>query len=416
MNRYRIATALLVPALALATACSAGDETEFMGTNDYPSPSADDDGMDEEPMDDEGDEDPQPEPEPEPADHSDEIDDYILSLGHLDITPIADAHAIPCDPTTMDCVEPWENGDQICEQVYYEQTDHHDRFLALQPDAPLLWPGALVRGSEIEDGFLSAIGLERAPATFSLSLENLNNAPAATMDLPSLSAFREARAEILDLGVSGATPAQMSYEIYSVNSRSELSILIGASVDWESVVDFDALFSFDDDEFQNRYLFDFTQTYYTADLDTPARPSSLFDEVVTAEDVADYSGPNDPPMYVQSVVFGRRVLFAIESNDSLTEIIAAVDAAFGGAAALDADIASTETLSAAKITAGILGGDAGAAVMSVLGPEHLIEFITEGGDYSKDSPGVPIAYRLAYLDNTTARLALTAQYPEVECN
>ena len=74
--------------------------------------------------------------------------------------------------------------------------------------------------------------------------------------------------------------------------------------------------------------------------------------------------------------------------------------------------ASTAALQGSKITATVLGGDGDAAVQTVLGIEQLLSFITEGGNYSADSPGVPIAYQLAYLDNGPARLALTAEYPE----
>lgn len=349
------------------------------------------------------------------VDHTDAIDQYIYDLGYLSVTPIAAEHAIPCDPNLMECPAPWQEGEQTCELQYYEQTEHVDTFIALQPDAPALWPGALVRGLDASQGFLSTIGLERSPATFSLSLETLNDSPVATMQTPSLSAFRDARNQILQGGLGGATPAQVSYDIKSVASRSELSIHIGASVDWVSVIDFDAMFDFDSGEFSNRYLLDFTQTYYTADLDAPARPSGLFTEDVQVADLEPHTGVGDPPMYVQSVVYGRRVLFAIESNDDLSSIVAAVDAAFGGIAELEADVEATNTLESAKITAGILGGDAEAAVKTILGVEELVEYLTAGGNYSADSPGAPIAYRLAYLDNAAGRLALTAQFAKTQC-
>jgi thiol-activated cytolysin len=402
--------------VALLAGCSAVDDDDMndFGPGFGPLAPGDDDEAEDDGEEDDGDE-PGGEPEPVPEDHSEALDDYILSLPHLAIEPLAAKHAIVCDPATMDCPAPWSEGEQTCQMQYYSLTEHEDRFLALQPDDPLLWPGSIVRGNEVEDGFLSAIGLPRAPATFSVSLENIQAAPAAMMDAPSLSSFRTARNAILAAGVTGATPAQMSYEIYSVNSRSHLSVIIGAKVDWASAVDLDAMFNFDDGEYQNRYLFDFTQTYYTIDLDTPPWPSSFFAPEVTVEDLEAFTSEESPPMYVQSVVYGRRVLFAIESNESLAKIIAAVDAAFGGAAMLELDVDSSETLASAKITAGIIGGNGEAAVQSVLGADHLIEFITSGGNYSADSPGGAIAYRLAYLDNTTARLALTAQYPEKVC-
>ncbi len=373
--------------------------------------------------------DDEPEPEPdddedegdsssggeEPADHS-ALDAYILGLGHLDIDPIADKHQVGCNPASMECMDPWEEGGLSCEQRYYSETRHLDSFLAIQPDSPALWPGALLRGGDMDVGVLSQIGLERAPATFSLSLESLNDSPKATMEAPTLSEFRDLRSDILQGGTTGNTAAQLSYEIHRIFSKSQFSLAVGADFNWVGIVDVNAMYDFQSGEFSNKYLIDFTQTYYTADLDTPARPSDVFGEFVDVEDAQLYMNAVDPPMYVQSVSYGRRVLFAIESNDTLDVMVAAIDAAFGdGIAGVEVDVGSQEILNAAKITATVLGGNADDAVQTILGPENMIEYILEGGNYSADSPGVPIAYKVAYLDNAPARLALTATYPETHC-
>lgn len=350
-------------------------------------------------------------------DQSDAINSYLLQLDHVIIDDPQPKHVIECDDTVYECPDPWAEGNLICEQVYYSETSQLDQFLAVQPDSPALWPGEIVSGAQVANGFLSSIGLERAPVTFSISLEHLEASPAATLQSPSLSSFRAARNQILAEGLNGgATPAQIAYEIHTVESRSHLSVLVGASVDWSGVVDLDALFGFDESEFSNRFLFDFTQTYYTIDVDAPARPADLLAPEVTLQDVQLAAPFGNPPMYVQSISFGRRVLFALETDSSLEAIVAAVDAAVSGVAEIEGDFEAQETLSASKITAAVLGGDAEAAVSTILGVEELMAYITEGGNYSKDSPGAPIAYKLAYVDNAGVRLSLTAVYPETKCH
>ena len=74
-----------------------------------------------------------------------------------------------------------------------------------------------------------------------------------------------------------------------------------------------------------------------------------------------------------------------------------------------------EVLSNSKISALVLGGSGAAAAKAVFGVEGLGEYITSGGNYSADSPGAPIAYRLAYLDNTPTRFAFTSEYSEKVC-
>lgn len=350
------------------------------------------------------------------GDLSSEIDDYVLSLGYVELAPEVSRHEIPCDPLTMTCVAPWKEGDLDCQMKYYEATVHHDRFPALQPDDPLLWPGALIRGRHAGLGLFSAVGLERAPATFSFSLENLVESPSATMDIPSLSEFRRERNDILRRGSEGSTPANISYEVHKITDRVDISRTIGVSVDWESNLDLDSMFDFGNQSKQHRYLFDLNQTYYAIDLDTPTRPSSVFGPEVTVENLQGYMGPGDPPLLVQSVVFGRRVLFAIETDRSMSDVVGAVSTAFGGLVALSADSHSFNILDSSRITAAILGGNAEGAISAIQGVEQFVEFISRGGNYSADSPGIPIGYRLAYLDGSTVRLAVTLQYSEPECH
>ncbi len=425
MTRYTLQAITCGLGLALTTAGCAQDDnnaafpttgafpaTTDGSTGDEPEPEPEDDGEDETTGDDTSDESSGGE---EPADH-DELDSFILGLGYLTIDPPAAPHQVVCDPDVMECLDPWTQGELTCNQIYFSTTDHIDSFIAITPDSPALWPGALLRAGEMPDGVLSPIGLERGPATFSLSLENLNASPSATMESPSLSEFRNLRNEMLQAGTQGNTAAQISYEINRVFSKTQFALSVGVDIGWEGVIDLDGMFSFEEGEFANQYLIDFTQTYYTADLDTPARPSDMFGEFVGVQDAQLFMGVGDPPMYLQSISYGRRVLFAIESNDTLEVMVGAIDAAFGdGIAGVELDAATEEVLNAAKITATVIGGNAEDAVATILGPEEMIQYILEGGNYSSESPGVPIAYKTAYLDNSPARLALTATYPQIVC-
>ena len=76
-----------------------------------------------------------------------------------------------------------------------------------------------------------------------------------------------------------------------------------------------------------------------------------------------------------------------------------------------------DIISKSKITAFILGGDAGTAVQAIDSYDNLISFIKDGGNYSKDSPGAPIAYKLNYLkDNSPARMSETTNYDVQTCD
>ena len=112
------------------------------------------------------------------------------------------------------------------------------------------------------------------------------------------------------------------------------------------------------------------------------------------------------------------VLFTFESDYSAKEIGAALDFVYRGGVEVSGNTSVTykEMLSQSKITAYILGGSGGMAAQAIDSYDKLMEFIKGGGDYSKDSPGAPIAYKLSYLaDNAPARLSLTQAYDVTQC-
>ncbi len=348
------------------------------------------------------------------ADH-DALDAYIYGLEPLEIEPEAGKHEIACDPLTMDCVEPWEQDGQTCEKIFYAETKHTDSLLAVDPDAGAMWPGELLRATELDLGFLSPLGLERADATFSVALDSLVGSPVATMQPASRSAYVQKMQEMLDEGISGSTAANIEFNTQQIFSRSHFAMSVGVGLSWANYVDFDAMYSFTEDAQQNKFLVDFHQSYYTVDLDPPARPSSLFDEHVGVEDVSFTIGPGEPPMYVQSVTFGRRAIFAIESNASSETVEWAIHATFYGVVDGEYNQEALDVLESSTIKVIIIGGDGNAAVQTLLGAAQMAEYILDGGSVSADSPGKPLRYRVAYLDNKPGKLALTAVYPEIRC-
>lgn len=348
-------------------------------------------------------------------DHGDEIDAFVTGLGHLAIPPEQPEQHVECDPQAQLCPPPWQDGDLSCHYVYTEQTDHAIGVIALQPDSASLWPGAVIRGDEALAGDLVEIGVARGPLVFSVSLENAVADPAAQLDDPSLSTFRTARNAILQGGLDGSVPANIAYRTVAISNESQLEFQLQAGVGWTGGAKLQGLFSFDESSFSNRFLVDFTQSYYTVDMDVPSRPAEMFAQGTTVDDLSPHMDADSPPMYVQSIVYGRRVLFGIETNASFETISAAIGLALNDQLDLDIGLEAKAALSASKVTALLLGGNGGDAAVAVAGPAAMVDYLENGGEFSADSPGAPISYRLAYLDNVPAKFAFRAEYATVVC-
>jgi len=354
-----------------------------------------------------------PEPEPVPVDESDrdEINELIWGLSFL-----------PTDDPTVEEGEFGDaqtSGDYQCVTQNLKETRQYDKIVAYAANSDSLWPGSIVRGDSVYTGLFTQLVFDRAPLTFSISLENLAGSKVRTMAKPSLSSFREELSSILDAEVTGATPANLYVEIEQVHSEEQTTLALGASVSWlGSAASISSSFNFSQEDTRSRYVVKYTQAYYTVDVDQPAYPADVFDESVTLDEVKARVNNDNPPVYVSSITYGRMVVFTFESDYSAEEMSAALEFAYRGGVDVSGDVSVSyrEMISNSKITAFILGGSGGDAAQSIDSYEALMDFIHSGGNYSRESPGAPIAYKLAYLaDNSPARLSFTTDYENTVC-
>jgi thiol-activated cytolysin len=344
----------------------------------------------------------------------DDVDGYILAIPHFELPEAMPKTELDCEDV---CPADGQDGDEFCVYERYGATAHSSEFVAFQPNSATLWPGSVLRGDDAANGLLTPVGVDLAPVTFSASLENLGGSPVGHMEEPSLSSFREQRNAILANGVHGATPASLTFEVVEVHESSQLSVELGAGIDWPGAGDIATSFDFESTERKTKILVNFTQAYYTIDVDTHTSPADFFVDGTTIDDLDPYMDEASPPLYVQSITYGRRVIFALESNDSAEKVATALAATYSGIVDVNLEIETEhqEILSSSTIKAFVLGGSGSDATGIINGFEGLVTYIEEGGDYSADSPGAPIAYKLAYLDNSVTALAFTTDYVEKNC-
>jgi thiol-activated cytolysin len=339
------------------------------------------------------------------------IDAYIASLPYL-----------PVDNAQVDqgakSAEARE-GDYSCTTQNLKETRQFDRIVAYAANSDSLYPGAIVSADSVLTGLFTQIVLPRNPETISVSLENLAGSKQADVKDPSLASYRDALSSVLSQEITGSTPANLYSEIEEVHSKEQLDMALGVQASWGlGLASVKTSFDFSKQEVKSRYVVRYTQAYYTVDLDAPPAPSSLFAPTVSLADVQGKMDETRPPVYVSSVTYGRMVLFTFESEYSSQEMGAALDFAYSGGVDVKGDVSITykDMISKSKITAFILGGDAGAAVQTIDSYEALIAFIKSGGNYSRESPGAPIAYKLNYLkDNSPARMSFTTDYSVKDC-
>lgn len=307
----------------------------------------------------------------------------------------------------------------MCTTTSYSLTFVPDKFVAMNPNADVLWPGSLVQGNSMASGILDPIPVKRAPGTVTLALASGGSTEMAEiMASPSLSAATNAINTILS-NYDGGTAASFSYASESVYSDEQLGVSVGVNAkgtNWSG----SASLKLSTGSMNSHYLVTFTQAYYTMAFDPPQGPAGVFDPSVTLTDLQPYVGAGNPPVYVASVTYGRILYVLFESSLSQSELKASVDGGFkfgGTGVTVNAGTEYQKLESTTSVKVYALGGNAQLAAGTVsAAPEAISTFLKGGANFGADNPGVPISYMIRYLaDSSQVRLALTTEYTTQDC-
>ena len=297
-----------------------------------------------------------------------------------------------------------------CFVTYYKAAPGFDEMLSLDPTSDVIYPGALVKGESIPTGEYLPIVTDRDSITLSVSLENIDGSPFIKIGDPKLSTVREGIKKILDQEVNGATSAKINYEIQQVYTKEQLDLAVGANYR-SATTKVSSSFDFSSTSYSNKFIFKFLQVYYTIDMDLPSDPSELFTELPDLNSFGSTS-----PVYVSTVTYGRMIIYTVETNYSKTEIDAAFSASFSSSdGTIDAKY--EKVINESSIKALVIGGSGESASQTVSGPKQVFEYIATGGNYSKESPGAPLSYKLRYIkNNAVARVVLSTEYFVRSCD
>lgn len=324
------------------------------------------------------------------------INDYLGSLPPIStVFPLEKAE-------TIDSTAEERSPEYIYRIDYYSAAAGYDEQIVLNPQTDVIYPGALIKGESILDGSYLPIPADRKPITISTSLTGSGQV-SVTVDDPKLSTVREAINSMMNQTYD-VPPANMGFTIEQAYSESQLNLSLRAS--YSGVVDVSGGFDYSNKNIKTRLIAKFIQSYYTLDMDLPASPADLFNGDINETLFGVYM-----PMYVSSVTYGRMALFTIESELEETQVRAFLQGSYASVDA-SASVDFDELIASSTMKVYILGGSGADAGLTVDGFDAFKDYIKTGGNYSKESPGAPISYKLRYIkDNTIGKMVFAASYP-----
>ena len=333
--------------------------------------------------------------------------------------------------TNSSSQNPYREGGQMvsCVTKEFNLQSNFEEIAILRPTNGVIFPGALVIGDhEMLDGAPTPLVVDRAPANLSIDLPGMAENGNLVVENPNNGTVRASIDEALEWWNANAyeegyvNPSYISYKSSSSFSSEQVSIDIGLNVSW-AAGEVASEFSYASTKEKKVAMMSFKQGFYSVTLNTPQKPSEMFAPDLNISDLENKINSGAPPAYVHSVIYGRIIVFRMETtlDVSSTELALALEYSTGVTSVSGSTEASVKKILANSTTTVItIGGNAAVASEAVSARSFGdLEKIIKGENavYSRNNPGVPIAYTIRYLkDNQLAKMGYTTDYAVTECS
>ncbi|HVU01368.1 MAG TPA: thiol-activated cytolysin family protein [Polyangiaceae bacterium] len=315
-----------------------------------------------------------------------------------------------------------------CSVVTHDVVDEHDEILNLDSGAEYVKPGILLVGDQFQHGNLQPIPLARAPITLSINVPGVQQA-TVQVENPNVSNIQQGIATLqnnAETAAGGQYAAQLSYEQHSVQSTHEMSYDLGLAAGFDGLfakANFESKFTNQESEQKYTVVMKLMQQMYTITFaqDDFANPSDFFSPTLTMTDItkaenSGYFGPQNPPVFIGSVTYGRMVIFSATSTQvsSASELETHLQASgTSWSAKADLDIAEKNFLSSLDIQVLAVGGDQ-AKVTTAIKSGNWSELYADADILS----AVPLRYTVHALSGTRPIAAIgdTTQFEVADCD
>jgi len=343
----------------------------------------------------------------------DTVNDFVTALPDWEVPSEVEE-----EPVVQEEEEDFDGNAYVrCETVEYDRKKNFDNLIAVGANATALKPGMLVQGRGVRDGALSTIGLQRSP--LSISIDLALDDPSRDVALPNSASIQDAiaslqRAADTRLGNLDVVPAQISFQAKEAYSYEQAMLDAGISLKYDAVFasgSVGASMRNQSSEESKMVIVKLFQPMYTISFadDAIAEPAAFFADTVTEADFERQTrlgtmGPSNQPCYVQSVTYGRMLVYTATSTEatSARELRTSLEASYGAfSGSANMTQRQRELVSNSTIEVQVFGGTQEDATST-------IAEIIRSGDYSgflrpvPATTAVPLSYRINDIKNRQA--------------
>ncbi|MFK7922443.1 MAG: thiol-activated cytolysin family protein [Bacteroidia bacterium] len=309
-----------------------------------------------------------------------------------------------------------------CQQTPYSLSEDPQQIVMYSPDLEILWPGGLIQGKTHKNALGSLTGLVIAERdSINVSIPGLPTGDNFRRVKPNQAIVGSAIGEMIGNATADnlSTPSTITFSMESYHSEKQMALSMGLSGKYLGFSG-SASGSFERDQSETTVTVQFFQKMYEVVVAPPQTPSAFFSDEFTPEKLQEQTdlgkmGPDNLPVYVSNVVYGRMMMFSLTSTASETEIRAMLNLAYngiGGNVKADMSAKQKTILEESKMAVTSLGGDA-EATLSMIRSGNWKDYFTSTAPLSS---AAPLSYTFRNLgDGSIAKIVETDEFNISEC-
>lgn len=219
------------------------------------------------------------------------------------------------------------------------------------------------------------------------------------IERPSISGmYRSLNKAVESPSFIGKQSLSFEYDFREFSYYSELKLAFGANVSVGSIFKLDASLEKEKIKSTSGLFARIVQKNFSLIMDYPENGNVFFNEADLNKNLIK------SPVYINSIIFGRMAILAIESNYSYDMLKAAFKASLSSGI-VDADLNITaqqkKILQESQIKLFVSGGASQDVAKIVEGFDEFKKFIINGSEFTKEIPGVPIFFTANYAKDNS---------------
>ena len=316
-----------------------------------------------------------------------------------------------------------ENVTYSCQVQPFTLSQNPQQIAMYSPDREILYAGGLIQGKSHRDGIGSLLGLPIAErAAINVSIPGLaNDDNFRRVESPNQATIDQAIGSMIGGATASglSTPSSISFEMETYHSERQSALQMGLSGNYLGF-EGSASGSIDRNQSETTITAQFYQKMYDVVVEAPQSPGDFFSEDFTEARLQQQIsqgriGPDNLPVYVSNIVYGRMMMFSITSTASESDIRATLQAGYNGiGGSVQANLSAKQQaiLQESKIKITSIGGDA-EATLAMIRSGDWSQYFTNNAPLSS---AAPMSYTFRNLgDGSIASVTETTEYNIRSC-